>query len=543
MPYSVTILLQAQSTITSTINHAMAQTGILEGVIKVFGHVEPSTVVAFVFFGLIALFLLGATGIILRSIVPGLMTTLGIFGTFWGIFIALVPLDLANLHDQDNIPALLKGMTTAFTTSLLGLLCAIVTKTVWSTKRFISNDAKTAQENLAYRLDEIKFALSGKNSDDDSVLSQLKGLREESAAGFNSIMGLASTIENTLIKSLDSMTHEIREVVGKQLANSLKELIANIEQALIKQFGATFVQFNEAVQALKKWQEDHRLQVEQLTEAFEKTATGIEGIRSACAELPDTAEKLREITANAQDPIRELNEQMVAFASLRQQAEEAFPVIKQNLDQIGEDLKSSADSFDGLETTIRAVFENSKQTAEAHANNVDSLVATMKESISEAVTKIMQDATDLTNQHAANVNELAKSMQHNLDEAIEKVASTTSTASNRLVQQVEALVGSTMQKVTTSLEALIVHATALSTAHSETVQSLVANMRQTMEQAQEDVSLEVQAIIEKSVRELEEQTTEELTRVTNTWGNSVVSVAEALAKEFDDVKSSRSQHS
>ena len=53
------------------------------------------------------------------------MTSLGIFGTFCGIYLALYPLDFSPGKMNDSIEELLDGMKVAFLTSLLGLLAAI----------------------------------------------------------------------------------------------------------------------------------------------------------------------------------------------------------------------------------------------------------------------------------------------------------------------------------------------------------------------------------------------------------------------------------
>ena len=70
---------------------------------------------------LILFFLSGLLFSKFRQVAPALMTSLGIFGTFCGIFIALYPLDFSPGQMNDSIAALLDGMTTAFVTSLLGI--------------------------------------------------------------------------------------------------------------------------------------------------------------------------------------------------------------------------------------------------------------------------------------------------------------------------------------------------------------------------------------------------------------------------------------
>ena len=195
------------------------------------------------------------------------------------------------------------------------------------------------------------------------MVTQMKKLREENRDGFKKLDGLSDTIRDALVTNLENIIKEIREIIGKQFGESINKLIENIEDALIKQFGETFVQFNEAVQALKKWQEDHRDQVEQLTTTFKETAKGIERIKDDCATIPQMMDELGKIAEKTKEQLNELSERVGAFAEMKQQAVESFPTIKANLDQIGQDLKSSAEGFQGLEATIKSVVKTSEREA------------------------------------------------------------------------------------------------------------------------------------------------------------------------------------
>ena len=75
---------------------------------------------------LVVLFIAGLRNPGFSQAAPGLMTSLGILGTFCGIFIALYPLDFSPGRMNDSVEALLNGMRTAFVTSLLGIAASII---------------------------------------------------------------------------------------------------------------------------------------------------------------------------------------------------------------------------------------------------------------------------------------------------------------------------------------------------------------------------------------------------------------------------------
>ena len=55
-----------------------------------------------------------------------ILTVIGIFGTFFGIFIGLLAFDIEDI--EGSIPGLLDGLKLAFLTSLVGILSAIILK-------------------------------------------------------------------------------------------------------------------------------------------------------------------------------------------------------------------------------------------------------------------------------------------------------------------------------------------------------------------------------------------------------------------------------
>ena len=57
---------------------------------------------------------------------PSLVTSMGLFGTFFGIFIGLLQFDPKNI--DGSIQQLLNGLQTAFVTSILGMAFAILFK-------------------------------------------------------------------------------------------------------------------------------------------------------------------------------------------------------------------------------------------------------------------------------------------------------------------------------------------------------------------------------------------------------------------------------
>lgn len=402
--------------------------------------------IEWVVIGLLAfLFLAGCLGQKVRQQAPAMMTSIGILGTFAGIYVAMLPLDFSPAHMNDSVTALVNGMKTAFLTSLMGLGTAILFRVTIALGWHRKAPRSPAEDSVLSALSNIRTAIAGKN--DDSLASQvsglrlnvkdsasaqeekldsllkavggtdegsvagrldrmrldvtehLDGLRNAQAEGFGKLDALTETIREALVENLQKLIAELHESVGKEFRESLNRLIQDIEKALIEQFGKTFIEFNEATQALKKWQEDHRAQVEQLTVAFNMAANGIETIAQNCERIPPTMDRLQEGVSIARQDVDALNRQLEAFAFLREQAEQSFPLIKQNLDAIGDDLRSSAAGFNKMKDVIENAFEeataSAMRTMETHSADVKEMAASMKGTVEKAQRKSANEALSI----------------------------------------------------------------------------------------------------------------------------------------------------
>ena len=404
-----------------------------------------------------------------RLLAPSLMTSLGILCTFIGIAIALWDLKFTPGDMQESIADMLEGMKLAFISSIIGLGAAIGF-------RAIAGFARPAQDQQATSvlgaLTDIKEALVGRDASvravldnlrvevhdgrrdaaqqmhalqqalgggDDSVVGrlrsmdvnmttssrrladQMEGLKEAQQQGFSKIDALTEAIGEALVNNLNRLIEDLRETVGETLRKSLENLIAQIEKALIEQFGETFREFNEATQAIRQWQQDHRAQVEQLTAAFDQASTGVASIAKDCATIPDSMTELRGIIESVGAQLGMLNQQAEAFAALRAQTELTLPAIKKHLDAIGGDMKTSAEGFNGL----KAVIEQALASAEAEAKSMAQATSAAIADASAKMTEAMQAQAKTSEEwlrdsalaHERNVADMAARIKTSMDEA------------------------------------------------------------------------------------------------------------------------------
>jgi hypothetical protein len=126
--------------------------------------------------------------------IPSVFTTLGILGTFVGIFFGLQKFDVNNI--TESIPTLLEGMKTAFSTSIVGISFSLIfgrisqlvlrsvelTETPKPTGELaelnrIANILEAIQKETNQKFDRLNTSLVGET--DDSISTQFVKLRNQ----------------------------------------------------------------------------------------------------------------------------------------------------------------------------------------------------------------------------------------------------------------------------------------------------------------------------------------------------------------------------
>ena len=379
-----------------------------------------------------------------RSSAPALMTSLGIVGTFAGILLGLLGLSWEPEEMRESIQALLGGMAEAFMTSILGLSFSIAFR--YFEPSFPGTFVSPEQRDVLARLDAVTDAITGDHSsslatqvqalnrsisgeDPSSLAAQVQALRKENRDGFKTLHNLPQVIRDTLNKNLEDLVDETTKVLTRQFGEHqklVKSMVDNIEEALIKQFGQTFVEFNEATQALRKWQEEHRAQVEQLTAAFDVAARNITTIAEECNRIPPTMEKLREHIGVAHHAVA-LNEQLETFGVLREQAEEFFPAMKQQYDEMAKAMTTSAGGFSAMEESLKEMFafveRDLRRIGRQHVENVETMTkAVFERAQQDTVSDVMAIVRTSIDRFDGELKEKVEKSSHILVAIAEKCA-------------------------------------------------------------------------------------------------------------------------
>lgn len=485
---------------------------------------------------------------------PNLLTSLGILGTFIGIVIGLVGFDVTDI--DGSIAPLLDGLMTAFITSLAGMFLAIVFKTVDSTGKLRPKDDEGALEHVGP--EDIHAELRGQREaierlsqsiagdEDSALISQIRLLRsdqQDHAKNLEQAINQAQkdqrqrfeTFAADLWKKLDDFAEMLSKSATEQVINALKEVIADFNQNLTEQFGDNFKELNAAVKDLVQWQENYRQQLNQMNEqysqgvqAITQTAASVEEISVQTRQIPETMAELKAVMATANHQLQELERHLEAFRDMRDRAVEAVPQIKDQMNQMVEDV--SAATKDAGEQILSATQQTHNAIVEG-AKEFEERVNRTNEGLTSASTELANNSERIREQlddTLKDLNERVRAMLTEVTEGSRTIGKTVTEANKQLntdIKEVQYQVTDSIESMQKRLESVLEEVFQAQTRQvQQASQAFEQELKTTVERTSEAVNSQIQALDEAVGTEIE--------RVMNAMGESLASISNRFTEDY-----------
>ncbi len=253
----------------------------------------------------------------------GVLTTLGILGTFTGIFLGLLDFDVQLI--SKSVPTLIEGLKIAFGTSILGLMTALAFRIL----RPIIADAVGAEDDAENEaLDALR-----------SMARTLELNEQTTRHGLERVDSAIKTGFEEQIKEFRAFSEQMSKAFSEALIEELKSVIREFNEKISEQFGENFKQLNEAVGRLLEWQENYRIQLEALQSNFEKSLEGIQSTETSITKIAESASSIPENIKLLADANKELNERLLemteglaSMSQMRENAENAGPKMQEAIE-------------------------------------------------------------------------------------------------------------------------------------------------------------------------------------------------------------------
>lgn len=316
----------------------------------------------------------------IASQAPTILTTFGIFATFFAIAWGLLNFDTTNI--QEGIPALLGSLKTAFWASVFGIAGALVIKI-----RLLF-----LKEELDYDEDFNRSLLSF----NQKLLEEISLLRQENNAHLKI---LAEAQKEALEKLAKSSSEELVKALG--------DVIRDFNTKINEQFGDNFKQLNEAVGGLLEWQKRYKSYIEEseialnsIMQAMQQTATEVVGLANASEKIHEDYQSVLEMTEDFADIAKNLEEvlnnldqqrsaiqlQLTQLATIVSKASDDLPQIRTQILGIATTMQNSADEFN------RHISDLTSRVS----GQSDALVSALEKAIGKSIAGLGGNLTAMT---------------------------------------------------------------------------------------------------------------------------------------------------
>ncbi|MBX3042534.1 MAG: MotA/TolQ/ExbB proton channel family protein [Candidatus Kapabacteria bacterium] len=376
----------------------------------------------------------------LKTIAPFLIG-IGVLGTFWGIFIALMDFDAA--HIQESIAGLLEGLKTAFITSLVGMILSLIANAIsqfsssgnnqrgsnpLETLINLQRESIAKQDELARsnnsHLKMIEKALIGDG--ESTLLTQIQKLRTNMQDGFD-----RTEIKlDKMVNSFETFATKMAENNYNALIMALREVIADFNAKINEQFGENFKHLNEGVGKMLDWQDNYRMSIEIQTKALEDTISGIECVANSFEIVVERSEKFSEVAETLETLLTELNTQrdeladkMNEFSDIGKSARNAFVEIDSKVNEMVDTISKSIKSQNDRTNKIIKLNEESLIS---QSDKFAEMQKSMSQTISVMQAKNIELSSEITGKTAEAVTDFKSKMnelQTNYNESLRKVIS------------------------------------------------------------------------------------------------------------------------
>ena len=390
----------------------------------------------------------GAYGLNLKWVnaVPNILTGLGILGTFLGLSIAVKGFDSSSSEGiQDSINTLLSGMSTAFFTSVFGMLFSLIFLFI---ERIVSNDITIKIDRFCSKLDSEyhcsvdyavirSFSYQDEEGNQFSPSESLQLVQEDVKNMRSQLANFGTDIFDGIGNALDTSFQERLVPILKELSNKLENPAQAVTDGLIKELKTVCDDFSNNVTKDVNAKMDDLL--EKFIDASNTIATlpdTVDGInKSLCSSTKDTVLATQAVSETIDKQILRLNNLSDTFADTL----DKLSGISSNITELHAKLESMPGALSEASAAIAMsaaeIKESQQGVGETLQNIKDINIGTSRvvaeyasniNSIQEGLSSIFAEITNGLSQYSDSVKKSLQDMLNpftsSVTDATEKVA-------------------------------------------------------------------------------------------------------------------------
>ena len=386
-----------------------------------------------------------------------IILTIGVLGTFVGIFVGLLDFDIHNM--ESSIPSLLDGLKIAFYTSIIGMALSVIISiyqrsigykaSSTDSLEFISLQTKKLDslDLVAQSNKDLQGAIDSLNISNTKLLDSMNNMTEKFLQGVESSfanlsqsatkldLNLQSNHESLLSKletldlSIKELDFNLKKEVEKLSANFSADVINAFDslsnkysETISVHFSENFKRFNSAVESLISWQKQYRQSVMDSNEILKNSVDNTKKFSAITASILKRDEKTIELYKEVSGIMREykaqniiLDEKLSAIRDLGSGAMEALSFMSKFFTELNANLKSTNEalienikqSIDGVFVGVIKDFEGANKQIIADLGARDDAIHTQMskaQNFLEELIKMMMAQNKTLSESYANLN-------------------------------------------------------------------------------------------------------------------------------------------
>ena len=470
--------------------------------------------------------------------VPALLVGLGILGTFVGLVGGLIPFSGINFEEtgeiRSAIEGLLSGVSTAFVTSVWGMLLSLLFN--WIEKSCIGWVSRGIAV-LQRRLDQL-FTLTTQEEiafrQEDELAQQTQALKAFSTDLANEIKSAMAQGRQEIITEFRNAPETFSNAIGEQLTPSLNNLNSavtnsahNIETAMVKE--------NQQILQQMANQLVPRLDTLNIA-ANEINRTIVEGNQEILRELHKAPDAFGNAVAEKFAPsFDNLN---VAVQELRRQKEESSTnAIQQLVEEFQRSLSGSASAqMEALAETVRQASESLVTLPQQLAG----MMIGVQEQVDQTRKLLSESSYDQTEQMKSMMEEMSNAFQNAIDTHQTGLSATTDSI-NREMQHIANDIRNLLEEAATHTNTQLAQRMAdmenASKQSLQTLQAAMTELQKSMTVIASQKTEKSEAMIIQMHRLIDQSTT----RLESIFTTGELSVGSLLEQQENQIKEVNAQ--
>jgi len=392
------------------------------------------------------------------NLIPTVITTIGILGTFVGITYGLLRFDVTNI--QTSIPKLLEGLKIAFLTSIAGLVIAVFIRlynfymagkeqtstegaTIDTLAELLEQQNKTIEnqnEPLIKSLKSIEHSLVGEG--DSTLITQLQKTRTTLGDKLDLHKELIENKSSEIIKELREFAKKVAEDNSQALISALEGVIRDFNAKINEQFGENFKHLNESVGRLLEWQEQYRIHMNELVDRFRKAGESFNNIDKNLREITgqlntvlELVDELDSFMKLADNHLKSMNDSIEAHAEMAEKAKSVFPEIESRIKALTEGFgRSVEEAIESNQSAVNKLQDALKEQSTFLTEYSDQMGQTAQKVVSELDTQIVELIKKNNNHINNQFSQFSQNMDRELNKSISSLGSQLLSLSNKFVK-------------------------------------------------------------------------------------------------------------